>query len=119
MRGTREAFFDALRHDFNTPAALAAMDEWIREANRRGEGVGDADLREMLAVLGLDGARRALGGRRREAATPQALALAGRARAGARASATSQRADRVRERAARARLGGARRARGPGADRAA
>ena len=40
-------------NDFNTPAALAAMDGWIREANRRGEGVGDEDLREMLGVLGL------------------------------------------------------------------
>ncbi len=46
-------FFAALRNDFNTPAALAAMDGWIREANRRAEGVGDADLREMLGVLGL------------------------------------------------------------------
>jgi len=48
-----EAFFDALANDFNTPAALAAMFEWVREANRRGAGVGDADLRRMLGVLGL------------------------------------------------------------------
>jgi cysteinyl-tRNA synthetase len=48
-----EAFFAALANDFNTPAALAALFEWVREANRRGEGVGDGDLREMLAVLGL------------------------------------------------------------------
>jgi cysteinyl-tRNA synthetase len=47
------AFFDALANDFNTPAALAALFEWVREANRRGGGVGDADLREMLDVLGL------------------------------------------------------------------
>jgi cysteinyl-tRNA synthetase len=48
-----EAFFDALANDFNTAAALASLFEWVREANRRGEGVGGADLREMLDVLGL------------------------------------------------------------------
>ena len=47
------AFLDALANDFNTPAALAELFEWVREANRRGSGVGDADLREMLGVLGL------------------------------------------------------------------
>ena len=53
MARHREDFFAALANDFNTPAALAALFEWVREANRRGEGVGDADLREMLGVLGL------------------------------------------------------------------
>ena len=53
MAAHREAFFDALANDFNTPAALASLFEWVREANRRGQGVGDGDLREMLAVLGL------------------------------------------------------------------
>src|SRR5271163_1231003 len=53
MARHRDAFFDALANDFNTPAALASLFEWVREANRRGEGVGDADLREMLGVLGL------------------------------------------------------------------
>jgi cysteinyl-tRNA synthetase len=54
----RERFFDALADDFNTPKALATVFDWVREANRRAEGgeaVGDADLREMLAVLALDG----------------------------------------------------------------
>ena len=54
----REAFFDALADDFNTPRALATVFEWVRETNRRteaGEQVGDADLREMLGVLALDG----------------------------------------------------------------
>jgi cysteinyl-tRNA synthetase len=54
----REAFFDALADDFNTPRALATVFEWVREANRRseaGEAVGDADLREMLGVFALDG----------------------------------------------------------------
>jgi cysteinyl-tRNA synthetase len=50
----REEFFDALATDFNTPRALAALFEWVREANRAGEPVGDADLREMLGVLGLE-----------------------------------------------------------------
>ena len=48
----KEAFFAALANDFNTPAALASLFEWVREANRR-SAVGDRDLREMLAVLGL------------------------------------------------------------------
>jgi cysteinyl-tRNA synthetase len=54
----RERFFDALAQDFNTPRALAAVFDWVREANRAvadGDGaVGDADLREMLGVLALD-----------------------------------------------------------------
>jgi cysteinyl-tRNA synthetase len=49
----RERFFACLAEDFNTPSALAAMWEWVREANRREQGVGDGDLREMLGVLGL------------------------------------------------------------------
>jgi cysteinyl-tRNA synthetase len=54
MAPLKERFFAALAEDFNTPAALGALFEWVREANRRGE-VGDADLREMLSVLGLGG----------------------------------------------------------------
>jgi cysteinyl-tRNA synthetase len=54
LRPLRERFFAALADDFRTPEALAAMWEWVREANRRGDGVGDGDLREMLAVLGLE-----------------------------------------------------------------
>ncbi len=50
----RERFFDSLVEDFNTPAALAAVFEWVREANRTAPGTGDADLREMLGVLALD-----------------------------------------------------------------
>jgi cysteinyl-tRNA synthetase len=49
----KERFFDALRDDFNTPTALAAAFEWIREANSRSE-VGRDDLVEMLGVLALD-----------------------------------------------------------------
>ncbi len=53
MGAFKERFFAALADDFNTPRALAAAHEWVTEANRRG-GVGDGDLREMLAVLGLE-----------------------------------------------------------------
>jgi cysteinyl-tRNA synthetase len=49
----RDRFFDSLAEDFGTPAALAALFEWVREANKR-EGVGDSHLREMLGVLGLE-----------------------------------------------------------------
>ena len=77
----RERFFDALADDFNTPEALAALYEWVREANRRGERASATrDLREMLAVLGLESAAR-----RRRRRRPAAGARAGRAaRAGAR-----------------------------------
>jgi len=54
MAQTKERFFAALADDFNTAAALAAVFDWVREANRRG-GVGRDDLGEMLAVLALDG----------------------------------------------------------------
>jgi cysteinyl-tRNA synthetase len=50
----RERFFDALADDFKTPAALAAVFDWVREANRAPAGAGNADLRDMLYVLGLD-----------------------------------------------------------------
>ena len=55
MLALREQFFEALADDFNTPRALAVVNEWIREAT---SGVfdieGDQDLREMLGVLGLE-----------------------------------------------------------------
>ena len=54
MTPLKERFFAALADDFNTAAALAALADWVREANRRGSGVGDADLREMLSVLALE-----------------------------------------------------------------
>jgi cysteinyl-tRNA synthetase len=50
----RERFFASLAEDFNTPGALAALADWVREANRAGSPVGDADLRSMLGVLGLE-----------------------------------------------------------------
>ncbi|MBV9817519.1 MAG: cysteine--tRNA ligase [Solirubrobacterales bacterium] len=54
----RDRFLDALAEDFNTPRALAAVNEWTRRSNRAiasaaGGGVGADDLRAMLDVLGL------------------------------------------------------------------
>jgi cysteinyl-tRNA synthetase len=50
----RERFLDALAYDFNTPRALAAVFEWVREANRSPGGtVGSDDLRAMLDLFGL------------------------------------------------------------------
>ena len=49
----RDEFFAALAEDFNTPRALAAVFEWVAQANVAGQAVGDGDLREMLEVLGL------------------------------------------------------------------
>jgi cysteinyl-tRNA synthetase len=50
----KERFFDALARDFNTPAALAAVFDWVRAANRETGPVGGADLREMLEIFALD-----------------------------------------------------------------
>ena len=36
----RAEFFDALAEDFNTPRALAAAFDWVREANRVGRAGG-------------------------------------------------------------------------------
>jgi cysteinyl-tRNA synthetase len=54
LHGHVDDFFAALRSDFNTADALASLFGWVREANRSEEPVGDADLREMLGVLGLE-----------------------------------------------------------------
>jgi cysteinyl-tRNA synthetase len=51
----RDRFFDALARDFNTAEALAVLNEWIGAAtSANGEVPGNAHLREMLSVLGLD-----------------------------------------------------------------
>ena len=49
----RERFLAALADDLNTPRALAALFDWIRQANRSPAGTGRADLHEMLDLLGL------------------------------------------------------------------
>jgi cysteinyl-tRNA synthetase len=65
LEAVRERFFAALARDFNTAEALAALNEWLREASalqgqppgdpHLREMPGDSHLREMLGVLGLEG----------------------------------------------------------------
>ncbi|MGZ6640374.1 MAG: cysteine--tRNA ligase [Solirubrobacteraceae bacterium] len=88
----RERFFAALADDFNTPTALAALFDWVREANRREPGTGDADLREMLGVLGLENLLDA----GQDGADPEARALLER-REAARAGKDWAEADRLRD----------------------
>jgi cysteinyl-tRNA synthetase len=87
----RDGFFAALRTDFNTPEALAALYGWIREANRSEEAVGNAHLVEMLSVLGLESLAAA-----EEGAPPEVVELA-EARDRARAEKNWAEADRVRD----------------------
>jgi cysteinyl-tRNA synthetase len=55
LTGLRDRFFDALARDFNTAEALSVLNEWIREATSgMRDSPGDAHLREMLGVLGLE-----------------------------------------------------------------
>jgi cysteinyl-tRNA synthetase len=91
LRPYRDAFFDALRDDFNSPEALAALFNWVREANRSEEAVGNADLVEMLSVLGLESLLA-----REESAPPEAVALAER-RDEARRARDWAEADRLRD----------------------
>jgi cysteinyl-tRNA synthetase len=52
-----ERFFDALRDDFNAPAARAALFDWVAEGNRRldlGERLGLETTPVMLWALGLE-----------------------------------------------------------------
>jgi len=90
----RARFFAALAQDFNTPAALAAAFDWVREANRSLAGAGDADLREMLSVLGLENLlEESAGATEPEAAARELLSR----REAARAVRDFAAADRLRE----------------------
>ena len=53
LAGHREAFFDALADDFNTPRALAELHGWLK-GSAAFEEAGNDDLREMLTCLGLE-----------------------------------------------------------------
>jgi cysteinyl-tRNA synthetase len=86
----RDAFFDALADDFNTPRALAALSDWIREANKATD-VGDAHLREMLGVLGLENLLE------RGAGPPAEVAALAEQRAAARTRRDFAEADRLRD----------------------
>jgi cysteinyl-tRNA synthetase len=96
MAHLKQAFFDALADDFNTPMALASLFTWLREANSRGEGVGDGDLREMLSVLGLGELAPLEAGGDPEAIDPQAAELL-RRRERAREQSDWEEADRMRD----------------------
>jgi cysteinyl-tRNA synthetase len=87
----RDAFFAALRNDFNTAEALASLYGWIREANRSEEAVGNGHLVEMLDVLGLAGLVAA-----EEGAPSEAVELA-EARETARRARDWAEADRLRD----------------------
>jgi cysteinyl-tRNA synthetase len=87
----RDAFFAALREDFNTPRALAALWAWVAEAGRRAEPPGSAHLAEMLQVLGLENLLEA-----EAAAPPDVVELAERRQA-ARAARDFAEADRLRD----------------------
>ena len=84
-------FFDALADDFNTPRALAALYDWIRESNRS-DGAGNrAQLRAMLGVLGLDNLLEA------QAGPPEPMLELARRRDAARAAREWARADELRD----------------------
>jgi len=90
-----ERFFDALADDFNTPAARAALFDWIAEGNRRadaGDAPGAGRLAEMLRAIGMEHLLEADAGGPPE----EARALAER-RDRARAERDFEEADRLRE----------------------
>ena len=89
----RERFFASLAEDFNTPAALAAAFDWVRESNRSAEPVGDADIREMLGVLALENLLAV-----EAAAAPDEVMELSKARERAREARDYDEADRLRER---------------------
>jgi cysteinyl-tRNA synthetase len=92
----RDRFFDALARDFSTPEALAVLNEWLREAGSGiwGDAPGDAHLREMLGVLGLESLLAAAA-----QASPEVFELAAQ-REQARADRDFAAADELRDRIA-------------------
>ena len=88
----RARFFDALAEDFNTPRALAAVFDWVSEANRSAEPGGAADLREMLDLLGLENLLEP-----EEVSVPARVRELADARAQARADGDYGEADALRE----------------------
>jgi cysteinyl-tRNA synthetase len=92
LRPQRDRFFDALANDFNTPEALAALNEWIRQASSHtDQAPGDSHLREMLGVLGLEALLAV------EEQAPEEVIELARARERARAERDFAAADQLRE----------------------
>lgn len=57
FESVHERVMQALSEDFNTPQALAAVFEWVRDANRRidaGERIGLGRLADVLRIFGLE-----------------------------------------------------------------
>jgi cysteinyl-tRNA synthetase len=89
----RERFLDALANDFNTPRALAAVFDWVREANRNPAGtVGSGELRAMLDLFGLANLLQ----RPQVSVSPEATRLL-QQREAARADRDFEMADRIRD----------------------
>jgi cysteinyl-tRNA synthetase len=99
MAPLRDEFFTALRDDFNTPRAVAALAAWVSEANRR-EGAGRDQLVEMLDIFGLAALARGTDGSG-DGPDDAALALL-EARNAARAEKDWAEADRLRDELAEA-----------------
>jgi cysteinyl-tRNA synthetase len=89
----RERFLAALREDFNMPAAMPALWEWVHAANSARAPVGDGDLREMLWLLGLESLLD-----RAEVEVPAAVRELAGEREAARRARDFAAADRLRER---------------------
>ena len=93
----RDAFFEALADDFNTPRAMAQLYDLVAEGHRRAPLAGaHAALEEMLSVVGLE----TLAAAGTEPADPEAQALVDE-RDEARAAGDFERADRLRDELAR------------------
>ncbi|HTB70810.1 MAG TPA: cysteine--tRNA ligase [Solirubrobacteraceae bacterium] len=91
LESLRDSFFDALADDFNTPKALSALNEWIADAVVAADVSGDAHLREMLGVLGLERLLDPI------ADAPEAVRELAQRREQARAGRDFAAADRLRE----------------------
>jgi cysteinyl-tRNA synthetase len=87
----KEAFFDSLANDYNTPEALASLFDWVTQVNKLPEGVGDSHLREMLYVFGLENLLEA------EAGAPSEIVELAQRRYDARAGRDFAEADRLRD----------------------
>jgi cysteinyl-tRNA synthetase len=93
LESFRDSFFDALANDFNTPLALAQLNEWLT-ASTSLAATGDGQLREMLGVLGLESLLTPI------AEAPEAVHALAEQREQARAERDFATSDRLREKIA-------------------
>jgi cysteinyl-tRNA synthetase len=90
LEAFRDGFFAALANDFNTPLALAQLNEWLTAAGSLA-ATGDGQLREMLGVLGLESLLAPV------AEAPEAVRALAEQREQARAERDFATSDRLRE----------------------